>query len=57
LAATGNPNAGRPPAWTAVVPAGGADTLLTMDAAPQQLTNYRADKCAFWASYGLVTGG
>ncbi len=57
LAASGNPNANGFPVWTSVSPGGGNDTLLTIDATPQTIADYRADKCAFWTSYGLVNGG
>lgn len=57
LATSGNPNANGLPTWTAISPSSGNDTLLTIDAAPQSIVNYRADKCAFWAGFGLINGG
>jgi para-nitrobenzyl esterase len=56
-AATGNPNDTGLPDWPSITPTGATDILLTIDTAPQTVTDYRAEKCAFWASYGLVDGG
>jgi len=57
LAASGNPNTAGLPGWTRVASTGATDTLLTIDTAPQTLEDYRAEKCAFWASFGLANGG